>query len=364
LYGIHAANQGRSNLQIHSLRRNRQSQNLIKTKFVVVIILCAVILLGVGIYAAMNHGSSPGSTTTSSSSSTSSSTPQFPPPSTTNIITSTSSSSSSSSTTTASEQTYTITADGYSFAVSGNISASQISDLSFTTSTTNGHATYELSFVVTGVDGTYGTAKITVPFSIVPSGYTPNVLIDGTTAAIQSYTTDLNNYYVSFTTHFSTHNIIIQFTPTNGGCPCSTTSSTSSSSSTTMTSTTTTSCATWNFPSGEYQPGTMENATVTSTCGGYVQWNLVNETSGAYITSGSFTCPSSGCSQTVIFKMVLPPGQYQVAASFNGENSKHSFGVGDFFVTPEFPLGLGTFLAIMVPLGAGALYLKIRRSRA
>jgi hypothetical protein len=115
------------------------------------------------------------------------------------------------------------------------------------------------------------------------------------------------------------------------------------------------------MPNGVYQLGTMENATVTSTCGGYVQWNLVNETSGTYVASGSFTCPSNGCTQTVIFKMVLPPGQYQVAAQFNGVNSQFSFGVGDFFVAPQFPLGLGTLLAVMVPLGAGALYMRIRK---
>jgi hypothetical protein len=45
----------------------------------------------------------------------------------------------------------------------------------------------------------------------VPYGTTPIVYIDNQPAENQSYTQDTNNYYLSYTTHFSTHQISIIF---------------------------------------------------------------------------------------------------------------------------------------------------------
>ena len=69
-----------------------------------------------------------------------------------------------------------------------------------------------ISFTITGTSGTVGFANMTVPISSVPYGTTPIVYIDGVQAANQGYTQDANNYYVWYTTHFSTHQIQIQFT--------------------------------------------------------------------------------------------------------------------------------------------------------
>lgn len=41
------------------------------------------------------------------------------------------------------------------------------------------------------------------------------VLIDGQEAQSQGYTQDTDNYYIWYTTHFSTHEISIVFTATN-----------------------------------------------------------------------------------------------------------------------------------------------------
>jgi hypothetical protein len=141
---------------------------------------------------------------------------------TTSTSSSTSSSSSptisatvvgSSSTSMASTTTVTVTATGIGgtpiqLTVAGNISSSQISNASIAKISSN---VYSLNFTITGQSGTAGTATITIPKSQVPSGLTPSVYIDGTQAASQSYTQDSNNYYVTFSTHFSTHQVEIRF---------------------------------------------------------------------------------------------------------------------------------------------------------
>jgi hypothetical protein len=97
--------------------------------------------------------------------------------------------------------------------VSGNVTSSQMSNLQFIN--TNGQ--YELSFTLSGISGTSGTMTLSIPKSAVPSGRTPSVKIDGVTATAQSYTQDSSNYYVTFSTHFSTHSVTIVFSspPTN-----------------------------------------------------------------------------------------------------------------------------------------------------
>jgi len=49
----------------------------------------------------------------------------------------------------------------------------------------------------------------------VPYGTTPTVYIDNQPAQNQGYTQDSNNYYVWYTTHFSTHEVSIVFNATS-----------------------------------------------------------------------------------------------------------------------------------------------------
>ncbi|MHB8567875.1 MAG: hypothetical protein ACYC7D_12785 [Nitrososphaerales archaeon] len=86
--------------------------------------------------------------------------------------------------------------------------------------------TYLVSFQISGTAGTVGFANVTIPKSAVPSGYTPTVYVDGARALDQSYAQDQNNYYVYFTTHFSTHHVLFSFTQ---GSSTATTTTTSSS---------------------------------------------------------------------------------------------------------------------------------------
>jgi hypothetical protein len=71
-----------------------------------------------------------------------------------------------------------------------------MSNLKITTNQTA--STTTLSFTVTGQSGTTGFGNVTVPKSAVP-------------ASNQGYTQDTNNYYVWYTTHFSTHKVSIVF---------------------------------------------------------------------------------------------------------------------------------------------------------
>jgi hypothetical protein len=52
---------------------------------------------------------------------------------------------------------------------------------------------------------------MTIPKSAVPYGTTPIIYIDGQPASNQGYTQDINNFYVWYTTSFSTHQVSIQF---------------------------------------------------------------------------------------------------------------------------------------------------------
>ena len=94
--------------------------------------------------------------------------------------------------------------------ITGNVTSSQMSNVTITTNQSAN--TTILSFTVTGENGTTGFSNITVPISAVPYGTTPTIYIDGQPAQNQGYTQDSNNYYVWYTTHFSTHQISIIFT--------------------------------------------------------------------------------------------------------------------------------------------------------
>jgi hypothetical protein len=68
-----------------------------------------------------------------------------------------------------------------------------------------------LSFTVTGQSGSAGTGNVTIPKNLVTYGTTPTIYIDNQLCKNQGYTEDSANYYVWYTTHFSTHEVSIVF---------------------------------------------------------------------------------------------------------------------------------------------------------
>jgi len=95
------------------------------------------------------------------------------------------------------------------FKMTGNITDSQISDVNWVTNQT---AT-KISFAVTGESGTFGFSNITLAKSRIPQATTPVIYVDNIIVPEQGYTQDINNYYVWYIVHFSTHRIVIEFNP-------------------------------------------------------------------------------------------------------------------------------------------------------
>jgi hypothetical protein len=93
-------------------------------------------------------------------------------------------------------------------AINGNITSPQISNVAITTN--QSESTTILSFTLTGQSSTTGFSNITIPKTSVTYGTTPKIYINNQPASNQGYTQD-NNYYVWYTTHFSTHQISIVF---------------------------------------------------------------------------------------------------------------------------------------------------------
>lgn len=95
-------------------------------------------------------------------------------------------------------------------AITGNIDSSQISNAIIAT---NQSATSTIiSFKLTGPSGTTGFSNITIAKNTVPYGKVPAIYIDNQLASNQGYTQNDNNYYVWYSTHFSTHQVSIVFT--------------------------------------------------------------------------------------------------------------------------------------------------------
>jgi uncharacterized repeat protein (TIGR02543 family) len=113
------------------------------------------------------------------------------------------------------ERTNTIiatkTSDNQTYLISlgGNITAQQMSNMTITPF--EGNATTTIAFTVTGPSGTEGLGIIILPKAAIPYGTTPQVYIDGILAENQSYTQDDENYYITYSTHFSTHTVTIIF---------------------------------------------------------------------------------------------------------------------------------------------------------
>ena len=93
--------------------------------------------------------------------------------------------------------------------ITGNITSQQISNATITSDQQS--KTTTLAFTVTGPNGTEGLGNMTIPKSAIPYGTTPVIYIDGQLAPNQGYTQDSNNFYVWYTTEFSTHQMKIQF---------------------------------------------------------------------------------------------------------------------------------------------------------
>ena len=94
-------------------------------------------------------------------------------------------------------------------AISGNITKAQISKVTISTA----ESITTVSFIVNGVTGTTSYGNMTIPTNVVPHGTTPTIYIDGQPAQDQGFTQDNNNYYVWYSTHFSTQEVSIVFTP-------------------------------------------------------------------------------------------------------------------------------------------------------
>jgi hypothetical protein len=94
--------------------------------------------------------------------------------------------------------------------INGNITSSQMS--SITIATNQSAASTKVSFTLTGTSSVAGFGNVTIPKSVVAYGTTPTIYIDGKPAPDQGFTQDANNYYVWYTTHFSTHQVSIVFT--------------------------------------------------------------------------------------------------------------------------------------------------------
>ena len=91
-----------------------------------------------------------------------------------------------------------------------NITSSQISSATIASNQTA--TTTTLSFNVNGQSGTIGFGNMTISKSDIPYGTLPIVYIDGQQAQNQGFNQDSQNYYVWFTTHFSTHQVKVAFT--------------------------------------------------------------------------------------------------------------------------------------------------------
>ncbi len=95
--------------------------------------------------------------------------------------------------------------------IKGNITSTQITNITIATNLTE--ATTTLSFKVTGDSGTIGFSNITIPKNTISVGTEPTIYVDGQPAQDQDFTEDSSNYYVWYTVHFSTHEILVVFTP-------------------------------------------------------------------------------------------------------------------------------------------------------
>jgi hypothetical protein len=117
-----------------------------------------------------------------------------------------------SPTPTPSATTVPATTDGgatVNLAITGNITSSQITNVTITSNQPT--KTTTVAFTITGPNTTTGYSNMTIPKTATLYGTNPFVYIDDQQAPSQGYTQDANNFYVWYTTSFSTHQVSIQF---------------------------------------------------------------------------------------------------------------------------------------------------------
>ncbi len=102
--------------------------------------------------------------------------------------------------------TLTSTNTSVNIQVTGNATLSGMTITSYSSNSTTA-----VRFTINGQSGSSGFINMTLPISDIAIGTVPSVYIDGQLAANQGFSQDGTNYYVWFTTHFSTHQIDIQF---------------------------------------------------------------------------------------------------------------------------------------------------------
>jgi len=91
--------------------------------------------------------------------------------------------------------------------IGGNITSSQISNAYITSD----QSTSAIYLTVTGVSGTAGFSNMTIQKGLIRNGTIPTVYFDDQIAEKQGYTQDKGNYYIWYTTDFSTSQISIVF---------------------------------------------------------------------------------------------------------------------------------------------------------
>ncbi len=113
--------------------------------------------------------------------------------------------------------TDTTTGQTFGVGLSGNVTESEISNVTITSDQSSALTT--VSFNVTGASETTGFSNMTIPKTSIAYGDTPTVYIDNQLAQDQGYTQDATNFYVWYTTQFSTHEIVITFTMSETASP-------------------------------------------------------------------------------------------------------------------------------------------------
>jgi hypothetical protein len=94
-------------------------------------------------------------------------------------------------------------------AIKGNVTNSQISNATITSYQST--KTTTVSFTITGPNASTGFSNMTIPKTAIPYGTTLIIYVDGQQATSQGYVQDVNNFYVWYTTQFSTHQVKVQF---------------------------------------------------------------------------------------------------------------------------------------------------------
>jgi len=95
------------------------------------------------------------------------------------------------------------------FVINGNVTSSQISNA--TLKSYQSTKTTTVAFTITGPSGAVGFCNMTIPKTAISYGTSIVVYVDGAKALNQGYIQDINNFYVWYTTSFSTHQVKIQF---------------------------------------------------------------------------------------------------------------------------------------------------------